>query len=123
MKKIILCITLLILISGCVNQENIEQSTTSFCKDPYIEYQEGACCMDKNTNGICDDDDLITKELETKETIPEETPTVEETIPEETTTEIEGETCPFQCAEEHECKPVYNSEGKLNRWTCVYIKN
>lgn len=31
------------------------------CKLPYIEYKKGECCLDQNTNSICDKDELSGK--------------------------------------------------------------
>lgn len=46
---IILSLSLIILIS-CSSQKII-------CKQPYIEYKSDECCLDKNANNICDDDE------------------------------------------------------------------
>ena len=50
MKKIILILAVLalLLISGCAK---------SVCKTPYFEFKKGDCCLDKNSNSICDADE------------------------------------------------------------------
>ena len=103
-KKILFSILILVaLISGCGNQEVItgnvvrESSDEFFCKFPYIEYQKGSCCLDKDDNGICDGDDLKLNEIE------------EEKV---------NETCPFECPQNRQCLPVYK-DGELSRWACA----
>ncbi|MBU2639448.1 MAG: lipoprotein [Nanoarchaeota archaeon] len=128
MKKILFLILTLILLTGCtVPKQTLPKTTeeTTFCKAPYIEYQKEKCCLDQNNNGICDDDDLIDKEMQIAEKKLNEAPVAEiPEVPETTSLFEEGipEECPYICGEEYECKPIYNSEGKINKWTCVYIK-
>ncbi len=103
-KKILFGILILIIvISGCGNQEvitgNVVRETYDefFCKSPYIEYQKGSCCLDNDNNGICEEDDLKLKANEETEEV--------------------NETCPFECPQNRKCLPVYK-DGELNRWTC-----
>ncbi|MDP6642246.1 MAG: hypothetical protein QGF74_02630 [Candidatus Nanoarchaeia archaeon] len=82
---IVLFLLSLLFISACVKETVIKES--SFCKDPYFEYKEGECCLDKSNNSICDKDEikvqetLVLEELEVEEIIVEE-PEVEEEIQE-----------------------------------------
>lgn len=109
-KKILFGFLILaIFISGCGNQEAIignavKENGEFFCKSPYIEYQKGACCLDSNNNGVCDEDDVKAKEV--NEVTAEE---AKEIVPEE---------CPFECPENRVCMPVYTDE-KLTRWACA----
>ncbi len=55
MKKIILGLLMLasiLVYSGCTQQP--QQET---CKSPYIEFKLGECCLDSNSNNICDNDE------------------------------------------------------------------
>ena len=136
MKKLIFLgiLTLTILVSGCELQlptGNVVRTTQiqeePFCADSYFEYQTGKCCLDANSNNVCDEDDLIAKELEIVKEKIKETPVVEE-APEviETGENLfeDGvpEECPYTCEEEYECKPILNADDKISRWTCVFIK-
>lgn len=120
-KKIIFSFLLLIVfISGCLGQEQITQEQITgnvvretneefFCKEPYIEYQKGSCCLDKNNNGVCDYDDLKFKSLESNdEVVEEEIKVIEE----------KEETCPYTCPGESKCMPVYK-DGSIDRWACT----
>ncbi|MBU4502921.1 MAG: trypsin-like peptidase domain-containing protein, partial [Nanoarchaeota archaeon] len=51
MKGLVLFgILALILLSGCAEKEPL-------CKTPYFEYKTGECCLDKDSNQICDKDE------------------------------------------------------------------
>jgi len=57
-------------------------SPQSICKEPYLEYKKGDCCLDSDNNGICDQDE--DKQLnEPTEKIIIQAP--------------EKESCPFEC--------------------------
>ena len=53
------------IISGCtspqVSQEEIDQE---LCQGSYFEYKTGECCLDTNSNHVCDKDE---KEIEKEE--------------------------------------------------------
>jgi len=60
LKYIVLSITLVIvlfIISGCSKEPEFS------CKSSYIEYQTGKCCLDSDSNGICDEDDVTLNNL------------------------------------------------------------
>jgi len=76
MKQALLIIILisLIFLTGCsngknnltdnaiiINQTNVSSSLIieeiSICNFPYIEYKKGDCCLDNNSNKICDKDE------------------------------------------------------------------
>ena len=74
MKILILFLASLILITACVNtnttktstvikdqiNENISQAPKEqapLCNSPYIEFKNGECCLDSNSNKICDLDE------------------------------------------------------------------
>tara|TARA_Y100000034_G_C6810937_1_gene364433 strand:- start:650 stop:1027 length:378 start_codon:yes stop_codon:yes gene_type:complete len=76
-----------------------------FCSSPYIEYQQGSCCLDADLNGICDDDESVIVEDVVEETVVEEV--VEESM----------ETCPYECEGDLVCRPIY-SNNKIVRWAC-----
>ncbi len=69
MKKliVILFIVSLLILSGCAKKEE------SLCKTPYFEYKTGECCLDINSNQICDNDEII-EESEEEEQISIESP-------------------------------------------------
>ncbi len=60
---ITLFVLTLFVLSAC---QPVAQAPTSktFCNPPYYEWQRGQCCLDKNSNNVCDQDEL------TKETPP-----------------------------------------------------
>lgn len=47
----------LVLISGCAQIQTNQQIKEFLCKTPYIEYKTGECCLDANSNRICDKDE------------------------------------------------------------------
>ena len=59
-RKIVI-IGLLIIISvitGCGNKESTENIVTEVtCSSPYFEYKTGECCLDKDSNRVCDTDE------------------------------------------------------------------
>lgn len=58
MKKILLLI-LIVFVSSCAKVEEVQ-----LCNPPYFEYKSGECCLDQDSNKICDIDE---KEEETEE--------------------------------------------------------
>jgi len=52
---VIISIVLLVL-AGCVTQQPVVQEEP-FCTSPYFEYKKGECCLDANSNNICDTDE------------------------------------------------------------------
>lgn len=63
----------LLFISAC---------TTQTCKEPYLEYKKGDCCLDSNSNGICDNDETNLQNLATGEQVDKMT---------------EKPQCPYEC--------------------------
>jgi|SRR3989344_768302 len=59
----------IIFISACAKETVIQES--SFCKTPYFEYKVGECCLDQNSNSVCDNDEIENAE-ETQEEAVEE---------------------------------------------------
>jgi len=52
MKKLLIIgilVLCLLLVNGCSNEP--------VCNVPYFEYKTGECCLDKNSNQICDNDE------------------------------------------------------------------
>lgn len=52
-----MAIFLLILATACIEIQQ-DKSEDTLCKQPYIEFKEGECCLDKNNNQICDNDEV-----------------------------------------------------------------
>lgn len=66
----LMAIFLLILATACIEIQQ-DESEDGLCKPPYIEFKEGECCLDKNSNQICDNDE------EESVTVPEKQEIVE----------------------------------------------
>lgn len=91
----------LILILGC----------QSICKEPYIEYKKGDCCLDKNEDNICDKDEGI----KTQETEKAEPQVVIVQPPEK-------EVCPYECCVGIDFKKKFCNEGyKCKDYECELI--
>ncbi len=56
LKKHFILFVLLFCLSACVTQ-NQKMGTTITCENPYILVGQ-ECCLDRNSNGICDIDDI-----------------------------------------------------------------
>jgi len=57
--KLLILVTILlatILLISCTPQQ-------PFCKNPYIEFQTGQCCLDANSNSICDRDEEVEEKI------------------------------------------------------------
>ncbi len=55
MKKddiLLVILIILLVVVGCG-----QQTTEKICNSPYFEYQTGQCCVDQNSNSICDTDE------------------------------------------------------------------
>ena len=59
-RGLILLLVLTVIISGCTALNQPDQQT---CEKPYIS-AGGSCCLDQNDNGICDNGEGSTEELE-----------------------------------------------------------
>lgn len=61
----------LALISGCGNgpEDATGSAVASVCNAPYFEFKAGECCLDQNSNSICDSDETAVKEETTTETV------------------------------------------------------
>ncbi|MBW2974649.1 thrombospondin type 3 repeat-containing protein [Candidatus Woesearchaeota archaeon] len=100
MKKLYYLIIpfLLIFIIGC-----------STCRKPYIEFKKGDCCLDSNSNGICDNDE----KLNTKEV-----PDIQGMV----VKEIEKENCPHECCNGINFKIKFcNDEDECINHKCILI--
>jgi hypothetical protein len=79
MKKKMVILTLVLLaivtVSGCGSKEGTEaiagSAVSSVCNAPYFEYKAGDCCLDSNSNNICDSDEDVAEAA--PEEVPEET--------------------------------------------------
>jgi ABC-type Fe3+-hydroxamate transport system substrate-binding protein len=107
-------LVLAVLISGCSNQGNITGNVVKeiefSCNHPYIEYKTGECCVDENSNGICDEDDVKLKDVREAPVVVEDVMGEKEVVP---------ETCPYECPNDRKCDPVYDDEDVLTRWACT----
>ena len=64
----LMAIFLLILATACIEIQQ-DESEDGLCKPPYIEFKEGECCLDKNNNQICDNDEIEEKVPEKQEIV------------------------------------------------------
>lgn len=58
----------LVFLIGCVTQPVTQEEP--LCATPYLEFKQGECCLDANSNNICDTDE-DQKEVVTPEPAPE----------------------------------------------------
>lgn len=86
----ILAIT--ILLSAC----SVHPAQDTTCRGKYLEYKAGECCLDANSNNICDTD---------------ETPTQEEVTASEPTITAEDIDCTALMGEEAFLYPVEGQDG------------
>ncbi|MFH0798199.1 MAG: hypothetical protein V1906_02185 [Candidatus Woesearchaeota archaeon] len=63
---------------GCEKQQETEQQQEIVCNAPYMRFGTG-CCMDANSNSICDNDEKTQAE-EVKEEVPAENKTEEKPV-------------------------------------------
>ena len=82
MKKVLILLLALFLISGCATKELVEPEVV--CEPPRITY-EGECCLDADNSGVCD---IIEEALKRTEEITEEE-----------TAEVKEEKIPDECVE------------------------
>lgn len=52
---------------GIVNEKSMPEENIPVCKSPYYEYKTGECCLDKNNNKVCDEDETGEQEPTTEE--------------------------------------------------------
>jgi hypothetical protein len=108
-----------ISINGCspeATSGNVVKD--SVCNAPYLEFKSGECCLDTNSNSICDSDETIVEEEVTEEVAEAKT---EEAKTEETTTEAAPETKEVEitiqdsCTDTtyFECKSSYVSKDEV----------
>jgi hypothetical protein len=106
------------MVAGCglVDDGTGAAVKETACNSPYFEYKQGDCCLDKNTNSICDsDEDSTETTTETTETTTETTETTTETTETETeTTEVEI-TVDDECTDTtyFECLTSYITKDEL----------
>ena len=113
-KKMVIFGLLLVMIvgiSGCGSKDGSEvtgEAVASVCNSPYFEYKAGECCLDKNSNSICDSDEAIVEEVKEETT----TPTPTETT---TTTEEVEITLNDACSDTSyfECKASYITKDEV----------
>lgn len=86
--KLIISVLLIlsILMVGCAKTQEvpaIQKEEKPLCNPPYVEYKTGECCLDQNSNNVCDNDE--TKSTEEMKEIPKtnEEQQIPETIVEE----------------------------------------
>lgn len=112
MRRLLLpaVIITIVLASGCTQQSQEPAPTTTseeFCKAPYIRLGKG-CCLDKDGNSICDQDEK-----------PKETTSVQTTVPttttEETTTTLQETTT---IAETIECRQSSDCGQSIEQRVC-----
>lgn len=58
-----------VMIIGCAQEQ--------LCKAPYIEYKIGECCLDTNSNNICDNDETVPVEITFQENVTDSNETAE----------------------------------------------
>ncbi len=111
MNKTILIIFMAVclVLMGC--------SKEPFCKSPSIEYQKGSCCLDSNSNNICDiNETVVQAQPETNAT--ETQQTVVQAQPETNTTETPQ---PVQSSvQSATMKPEENRLCPIN-YTIIYV--
>ncbi|MDD5111034.1 MAG: hypothetical protein PHG85_00645 [Candidatus Altiarchaeota archaeon] len=102
-KLVICAISLLVLSAGCIttksgNTTKKTSPTTNepFCPQPYIEYKRGECCLDSNSNRICDKDETTTSPQTTNPQTTQPTTTKQATTILQTT-QATSTTIPQQC--------------------------
>ncbi len=102
MEKILVLLLFIILITGCSWSSDTAGSVVkeSVCNSPYFEFKTGECCLDQNSNKICDKDETATPAVPAvAEPAPVETP-VAEPVEEEIKIILEdscSETTYFEC--------------------------
>ncbi len=76
---------LLAIINGC--SDSVEDKTTGavvkepLCNAPYFEFKTGECCLDSNSNRICDSDEqAVVAEEPAQEEVPTEPKEIEITL-------------------------------------------
>ncbi|MBM3309330.1 MAG: hypothetical protein FJY77_03665 [Candidatus Altiarchaeales archaeon] len=62
----ILLVFLVVFILGCV-------SSKMECERPFVGIEEGVCCLDSNSNNICDNKESVKTTIESQLTRPEAT--------------------------------------------------
>lgn len=59
-KAFYLLLLTMIVLTGCSSSEDKTTGSAvkqTICNTPYFEYKAGECCLDQNTNSICDTDE------------------------------------------------------------------
>ena len=89
-KLVMLFLVLVVFVSACTTSYTgnavLENTQESICNKPYIEYMSGKCCLDADSNMICDVDE---KSLE-QETEPLPEPIVADIGPQEDIVDSSG---------------------------------
>lgn len=57
MKKNVFLLAILIILLVVIGCGQQSAETIKTCNPPYFEYQTGQCCLDQNSNSICDTDE------------------------------------------------------------------
>ena len=123
-KKLVftLIIFSLVIISGC--GKDTEKATgsavASVCNSPYFEFKAGECCLDKNTNSICDSDETIEEVKEdvvAEETAPVAAEEVEITLEDSCT-----DTTYFECVTSYITKDELFLKLKTKREGFTHLK-
>jgi len=109
MNKLILFsfIILALFLAGCENVDVSKMSDADLqrvadkaivCNAPYIRFATG-CCLDQNTNGICDSDETSAaiQTSPTPQTSPNVTPPVADVVPEKSSTVLTKEQVLSDC--------------------------
>ncbi|MBW3019250.1 hypothetical protein KY329_03635 [Candidatus Woesearchaeota archaeon] len=63
-------VLLMVVLAACAAEQQAEPLT---CNAPYFEYKSGECCLDANSNRVCDADEVMPVEQEIQVISPEPT--------------------------------------------------
>lgn len=64
----------LLFLAGCSYSEPVIEEVSTLCTPPYFEYKTGECCLDDNSNQLCDVDEIQKFPPEEKESLVVEVP-------------------------------------------------
>ena len=128
MRKIVIIGIILIItltITGCGNKEVTENSTINTentCNSPYFEYKTGECCLDKDSNNICDSDEETKEEVTVPVKEKEETKTLTTQPVQALTVESCTDTSYFDCTWSYITKDEIQFKLKATKAGVAVIK-